>query len=119
MGRTCQFSLAAASTTVRSELVSSPLLPHLLQSDQNLSVLPCCRIYYSQIRTCQFSLAAASTTVRSELVSSPWLPHLLLQSDQNLSVLLCCRIYYYSMMNKIVLTVAAFVLLAISVSSGT
>merc|ERR1711962_724101 len=100
------------------ELVSSPWLPHLLQSDQNLSVLPCCRIYYSQIRTCQFSLAAASTTVRSELVSSPLLPHLL-QSDQNLSVLPCCRIYYYSMMNKIVLTVAAFVLLAISVGSGT
>merc|ERR1712180_372692 len=98
------------------ELVSSPWLPHLLQSDQNLSVLPCCRIYYSQIRTCQFSLAAASTTVRSELVSSPWLPHLL-QSDQNLSVLPCCRIYYS--MNKIVLTVATFVLLAISVSSGT
>merc|ERR1711962_294595 len=69
-------------------------------------------------RTCQFSLAAASTTVRSELVSSPLLPHLL-QSDQNLSVLPCCRIYYYSMMSKIVLTVAAFVLLAISVSSGT
>merc|ERR1711962_731757 len=69
-------------------------------------------------RTCQFSLAAASTTVRSELVSSPLLPHLL-QSDQNLSVLPCCRIYYYSMMNKIVLTVAAFVLLAISVGSGT
>merc|ERR1712180_322112 len=82
MGRTCQFSLAAASTTVRSELVSSPLLPHLLQSVQNLSVLPCCRIYYSQIRTCQFSLAAASTTVRSELVSSPWLPHLL-QHEQD------------------------------------
>merc|ERR1712180_214644 len=118
MGRTCQFSLAAASTTtVMGELVSSPLLPHLLQSDQNLSVLPCCRIYYSQIRTCQFSLAATSTTVRSELVSSPWLPHLL-QSVQNLSVLPCCRIYYYSM-NKIVLTVAAFVLRAISVSSGT
>merc|ERR1711962_719830 len=87
MGRTCQFSLAAASTTVRSELVSSPWLPHLLQSDQNA------------------------------LVSSPLLPHLL-QSVQNLSVLPCCRIYYYSM-NKIVLTVAAFVLLAISVSSGT
>merc|ERR1711962_1260451 len=100
MGRTCQFSLAAASTTVRSELVSSPWLPHLLQSDQNLSVLPCRIYYYSQIRTCQFSLAAASTTVRSELVSSP-----------------CCRIYYS--MNKIVLTLAAFVLLAISVGSGT
>merc|ERR1711962_1910979 len=82
MGRTCQFSLAAASTTVRSELVSSPLLPHLLQSDQNLSVLPCCCIYYSQIRTCQFSLAAASTTVSSELVSSPLLPHLL-QHEQD------------------------------------
>merc|ERR1711962_1835373 len=67
---------------------------------QNLSVLPGCRIYYSQIRTCQSSLAASSTTVRSELVSSP-----------------CCRIYYS--MNKIVLTVAAFVLLAISVGSGT
>merc|ERR1711962_1426780 len=67
---------------------------------QNLSVLPGCRIYYSQIRTCQFSLAASSTTVRSELVSSPR-----------------CRIYYS--MNKIVLTVVAFVLLAISVGSGT
>merc|ERR1711962_95789 len=83
------------------ELVSSPWLPHLLlQSDQNLSVLPCCRIYYSQIRTCQFSLAAASTTVRSErpcqfslaaasttvrseLVSSPLLPHLLQHDEQD------------------------------------
>merc|ERR1711962_1803778 len=84
MGRTCQFSLAAASTTtVISELVSSPWLPHLLQSVQNLSVLPCCRIYYSQIRTCQFSLAAASTTVRSELVSSPLLPHLLQHDEQD------------------------------------